>query len=55
MQTAYDSINEGVKQSTVAGKIQSTLIGGNDETKMGGEYAGLGLILASGRSHQLHT
>ena len=50
MQTAYDSINEGVKQSTVAGKIQNTLIGGNDETKMGGEYAGLGLILASGRS-----
>ena len=50
MQTAFDSIKEGVKQSTVAGKIQNTLIGGNDETKMGGEYAGLGLILASGRS-----
>ncbi len=50
MQTAFDTIKEGVKQSTVAGKIQNTLIGGNDETKMGGEYAGLGLILASGRS-----
>ena len=50
MQTAFDSIKEGVKQSTVAGKIYNTLIAGNDETKMGGEYAGLGLILASGRS-----
>ena len=50
MQTAFDTIKEEVKQSTVAGKIQNTLIGGNDETKMGGEYAGLGLILASGRS-----
>ncbi len=50
MQTAFDTIKEGVKQSTVAGKIQNTLIGGNYETKMGGEYAGLGLILASGRS-----
>tara|TARA_Y100001935_G_scaffold253750_1_gene260687 strand:+ start:1 stop:1122 length:1122 start_codon:yes stop_codon:yes gene_type:complete len=50
MQTAFDSIKEGVKQSTVAGKIHNTLIAGNDETKMGGEYAGLGLILASGRS-----
>ena len=50
MQTAFDSIKEGVKQSTVAGKIQNTLIGGNDETQMGGEYAGLGLILASGKS-----
>ena len=50
MQTAFDSIKEGVKQSTVAGKIQNTLIGGNDSTQMGGEYAGLGLILASGKS-----
>ena len=50
MQTAFDTIKEGVKQSTVAGKIQNTLIAGNDETQMGGEYAGLGLILASGRS-----
>ena len=50
MQTAYDSIKEGVKQSTVAGKIQNTLIGGNDSTQIGGEYAGLGLILASGKS-----
>jgi len=50
MQTAFDSIKEGVKQSAVAGKIQNTLIAGNKETQMGGEYAGLGLILASGRS-----
>ncbi len=50
MQTAFDTIKVGVKQSTVAGKIQNTLIGGNDETQMGGEYAGLGLILASGKS-----
>ena len=50
MQTAFDSIKEGVKQSTVAGKIQNTLIAGNEQTQMGGEYAGLGLILASGRS-----
>ena len=50
MQTAFDSIKEGVKQSTVAGKIQNTLIGGNDSIQMGGEYAGLGLILASGKS-----
>ena len=50
MQTAFDFIKEGAKQSTVAGKIHNTLIAGNDETKMGGEYAGLGLILASGRS-----
>ena len=49
MQTAFNSIKEGVKQSTVAGKIQNTLIAGNKETQMGGEYAGLGLILASGR------
>ncbi len=50
MQTAFNTIKVGVKQSTVAGKIQNTLIGGNDETQMGGEYAGLGLILASGKS-----
>ena len=50
MTTAFDSIKEGVKQSTVAGKIQNTLIAGNDTTQMGGEYSGLGIILASGRS-----
>jgi len=50
MQTAFDSIKEGVKQSTVAGKIHNTLIAGNEKTQMGGEYAGLGLILASGQS-----
>ncbi len=50
MTTAFDSIKEGVKQSTVAGKIQNTLIAGNDTTEMGGEYSGLGIILASGRS-----
>ena len=50
MTTAFDSIKEGVKQSTVAGKIQNTLIAGNDSTKIGGEYSGLGIILASGRS-----
>ncbi len=50
MTTAFDSIKEGVKQSTVAGKIQNTLIAGNDLTQMGGEYSGLGIILASGRS-----
>ena len=38
MTTAFDSIKEGVKQSTVAGKIQNTLIAGNDTTQMGGEY-----------------
>ena len=50
MQTAFDSIREGVKQSTVAGKIQNTLIAGNETTQMGGEYSSLGIILASGRS-----
>ena len=50
MQTAFDSIKEGVKQSTVAGKIQNTLIAGNETTQMGGEYSSLGIILASGRS-----
>ena len=50
MTTAFDSIKEGVKQSTVAGKIQNTLIAGNDSTQIGGEYSGLGIILASGRS-----
>ena len=50
MQTAFDEIKPGVKQSTVAGKIQNTLLGGNEEIKIGGEYSGLNIILASGKS-----
>ena len=50
MQTAYNEIKPGVKQSFVAGKIQETLLGGNEETQTGGEYAGLNMILASGKS-----
>tara|TARA_B100000965_G_scaffold285757_1_gene243669 strand:+ start:547 stop:1719 length:1173 start_codon:yes stop_codon:yes gene_type:complete len=50
MQTAYNEIKPGVKQSFVAGKIQETLLGGNEETQIGGEYGGLNMILASGKS-----
>jgi Xaa-Pro aminopeptidase len=50
MKTAYENIKPGVKQSYVAGKIQDSLIGGNEEIKIGGEYAGLTTILASGIS-----
>jgi len=50
MKTAYENIKPGVKQSYVAGKIQNSLIGGNEEINIGGEYAGLTTILASGIS-----
>jgi len=50
MQTAYNEIKPGVKQSAVAGKIQNTLLSGNEEIQMGGEYSGLNIILASGVS-----
>ena len=50
MQTAYNEIKPGVKQSYVAGKIQQTLLGGNEEIQIGGEYSGLNIILASGQS-----
>ena len=50
MQTAYNEIKPGVKQSFVAGKIQATLLGGNEEIQIGGEYGGLNMILASGKS-----
>ena len=50
MQTAYNEIKPGVKQSAVAGKIQNTLLGGNEEIQIGGEYSGLNIILASGVS-----
>ena len=50
MQTAFNEIKIGVKQSTVAGKIQNTLLGGNDDIQVGGEYSGLNIILASGKS-----
>jgi len=50
MQTAFDEIKPGVKQSAVAGKIQNTLLGGNEVTQIGGEYSGLNIILASGKS-----
>ena len=50
MQTAYNEIKPGVKQSYVAGKIQQTLLAGNDQTQIGGEYSGLNIILASGKS-----
>ena len=50
MQTAFDEIKPGVRQSTVAGKIQNTLLGGNQEIGIGGEYGGLNIILASGKS-----
>ena len=50
MQTAYNEIKPGVKQSFVAGKIQETLLGGNEEIQIGGEYGGLNMILASGKS-----
>ena len=59
MQTAYNEIKPGVKQSYVAGKIQQTLLAGNDQTQIGGEYSGLNIILASGKSasasHLTHT
>ena len=48
MQKAYDTIKLGVRQSEVAGNIQNTLLSGTD--KMGGEYSGLTIILASGIS-----
>ena len=50
MQTAYNEIKPGVRQSVVAGKIQNTLLGGNEEIQIGGEYSGLNIILASGVS-----
>ena len=50
MQTAFDEIKPGVRQSTVAGKIQNTLLGGNQDIGIGGEYGGLNIILASGKS-----
>jgi len=50
MQTAYNAIKPGVRQSVVAGKIQNTLLGGNEEIQIGGEYSGLNIILASGVS-----
>jgi Xaa-Pro dipeptidase/ectoine hydrolase len=48
MQRAYDTIKPGIRQSEVAGNIQQALLKGTDD--MGGEYAGLGMILASGVS-----
>ena len=48
MQKAYDTIKPGIRQSEVAGNIQNTLLSGTD--KMGGEYSGLTIILASGIS-----
>ena len=50
MRTAYNEIKPGVKQSAVAGKIQNTLLGGDEEIQIGGEYSGLNIILASGAS-----
>ena len=50
MLTAYKEIKPGLKQSFVAGKIQNTLIGGNENLKIGGEYSGLNLILSSGKN-----
>ena len=50
MQTAYNEIKPGVRKSVVAGKIQNTLLGGNEEIQIGGEYSGLNIILASGVS-----
>ena len=50
MKTAFDEIKPGVKQSYVAGRIQNTLLGGNNEINIGGEYSGLNIILASGKS-----
>ena len=50
MRTAFDSIKPGVKQSFVAGQILNSLIAGNEEIKIGGEYSGLTPILASGIS-----
>ena len=46
MQKAYDTIRPGARQSTVAGNIQHSLLSGTD--KIGGEYSGLTIILASG-------
>ena len=46
MQRAYDSIKPNIRQNEVTGNIQQSLISGND--KMGGEYSGLTIILASG-------
>ena len=48
MQRAYDSIKPGIRQNEVAGNIQQALISGNE--KMGGEYSGLTIILASGNA-----
>ena len=48
MKKAYDTIKPGVRQNEVAGNIQNTLLSGTD--KMGGEYSGLTIILASGIS-----
>ena len=48
MQRAYDTIKPGIRQSEVAGNIQQALLKGTSD--MGGEYAGLGMILASGIS-----
>ena len=46
MQRAYDTIKPDIRQNEVAGHIQQSLISGND--RMGGEYSGLTIILASG-------
>ena len=48
MQKAYETIKSGVRQNEVAGNIQQALLAGTND--MGGEYAGLGIILASGVS-----
>ena len=48
MQRAYDTIKPGIRQSEVAGNIQQALLKGTSD--MGGEYAGLGMVLASGKS-----
>ncbi|PPR46817.1 MAG: Ectoine hydrolase [Alphaproteobacteria bacterium MarineAlpha5_Bin9] len=50
MRTAYNEIKPDIKQSFVAGKIQQTLLGGNEDIQIGGEYSGLNIILASGES-----
>ena len=48
MQRAYDKIKPGIRQNEVSGDIQQALLTGTND--MGGEYAGLGIILASGVS-----
>ena len=48
MKTAFETIKPGVRQNQVSGKIQNSLISGNNQ--FGGEYSGLTTILASGIS-----